>query len=330
VEGEEHMGRAEAGVQIILTHIRDVFCNGVAAHTEYVLRWMASIVKFPWRKTEVMLLLFGVEGCGKSLIIDFFANMVLGTHLAFQTASPGVDVFGKFAVGTHRKLLCFCDEGGEELTKHQDALKNLITSKSIRIEKKGHDIRVEDNYTNIIVASNNPGPVRISSNDRRVVAFQCSDVYKDNVPYFTALADVLNSDGCARAFYDFLMAYDVDEQYAFQARRPLTAYYESLLISSLPLFWRYWSYKCLQQAGPGCRKSEQARTLHKDFLAWKGERDYEMVYTEARFGRELNELVASPNCGVAKVKRSTYYYDINFDELRDFLIRKRKFDENAF
>jgi hypothetical protein len=129
--------QTDAAVQSIVHHVQEVFCNGNAQHADYVLKWMANLVKFPWKKTEVLLLLFGVEGCGKSMIVDFFANMVLGTHLAFQTASPGVDVFGKFAVGTHRKLLCFCDEGGEELTKYQDALKNLITAKAVRVEKKG-------------------------------------------------------------------------------------------------------------------------------------------------------------------------------------------------
>ena len=146
-----------SNITIIIQHIKDVFCNGHQGHTDYILKWMANIIKYPWKKTEVLLLLFGVEGCGKSMIIDFFANMVLGSHLSFQTASPGVDVFGKFAVGTHRKLLCFCDEGGDELTKYQDMLKNLITSKVIRVEKKGQDIRLEDNYTNVIVASNNAG-----------------------------------------------------------------------------------------------------------------------------------------------------------------------------
>ena len=317
------------GVQLILHHIKEVFCNNNAAHTEYIVKWMSNIVKYPWKKTEVLLLLFGVEGCGKSMIIDFFANMVLGSHLSFQTASPGVDVFGKFAVGTHRKLLCFCDEGGEELSKYQDMLKNLITAKAIRVEKKGQDIRLEDNYTNVVVASNNAGPVKISSNDRRVAAFQCSDKYKDNLEYFSRLAEALASDECARAFYDYLMAYDLEEGYAFQAHRPITAYYESLMATSLPLFWRFWSMKCITlNAGT---RTEQARTLHREFLNWKNEREYETTaYTEVRFGRELNELVAAENSGITKIKRSTHHYEINFETLRRHLIKKRKFDENAF
>jgi hypothetical protein len=318
----------DAAVQAIVNHIQEVFCNGHAQHTDYVLKWMANLVQYPWKKTEVLLLLFGIEGCGKSMVVDFFANMVLGTHLSFQTASPGVDVFGKFAVGTHRKLLCFCDEGGEELTKYQDALKNLITAKAVRVEKKGQDIRLEDNYTNVIVASNNAGPVRISSNDRRVVAFQCSEVYKDDLQYFAKLAEVMGSDDTARGFYDFLMAYELEEDYPFQAKRPVTAYYESLLISSLPLIWRFWSFKCTQ--GGDSKRTEPARVLHREFLQWKSERDYEAVYTESRFGRELNEMVGIPNSGVTKIKRSTVYYEIHFETLKQYLIRKRKFDENAF
>lgn len=328
--------QTDLSVQSIVNHVKEVFCNGNVQHTDYVLKWMANLVKYPWKKTEVLLLLFGIEGCGKSMVIDFFANMVLGTHLSFQTASPGVDVFGKFAVGTHRKLLCFCDEGGEELTKYQDALKNLITAKAVRVEKKGQDIRLEDNYTNVIVASNNAGPVKISSNDRRVVAFQCSEIYKDDLQYFANLADALSNDECARGFYDFLMEYDLDEDFPFQARRPVTAYYEALLVSSLPLIWRFWSYKCMQvgagggTGGEAKRTMQPARELHREFLQWKNERDYEAVYTESRFGRELNELVIIPNSGVIKVKRSTVFYEIQPETLKQFLIRKRKFDENAF
>jgi len=327
----KNRAQTDAAVQSIVNHVKEVFCNGNVQHTDYVLKWMANLVKYPWKKTEVLLLLFGIEGCGKSMVIDFFANMVLGTHLSFQTASPGVDVFGKFAVGTHRKLLCFCDEGGEELTKYQDALKNLITAKAVRVEKKGQDIRLEDNYTNVIVASNNAGPVKISSNDRRVVAFQCSEIYKDDLQYFANLADALSSDECARGFYDFLMEYDLEEDFPFQARRPLTAYYEALLVSSLPLIWRFWSYKCIQGGGgDGKRTMQPARELHREFLQWKNERDYEAVYTESRFGRELNELVNMANSGVTKVKRSTVFYEIQSEVLKQFLIRKRKFDENAF
>ena len=321
---------ANEAVQLIIRHIREVFCNDNEGHTQYVLRWLANIIKYPWKKTEVLILLFGVEGCGKTMIIDFFGNMILGSHLSFQTASPGVDIFGKFAVGTHRKLLTFIDEAGEELSKNHDMLKNLITTATLRVEKKCKDIIVEDNYTNLIVASNNTTPIKVSSSDRRMVAFQCSDRYKDNVEYFATLSMTLRNDENARAFYDYLMQMDLDEDFPFQAHRPLTRYYESLMASSLSIFWRFLSYKCLTQGSDGGGRVEPARVLFTEFDNWKKERGYDIPYTEVRFGKELNELVNSEGSGITRIKRSTIQYELKFDLLRRYLIKKKRFDENAF
>lgn len=325
-----NIAEATQQMHMILTHIKEVFCNDVDNHAEYFMKWLANIVKYPWKKTEVLILIFGVEGCGKGMIIDFFANKVLGQHLSFQTATPGVDLFSKFAVGAHKKLLCFCDEAGEDLSKHHDQLKNLITTKTIRVEKKGQDIRTEDNYTNVIVVSNNAGPVRISPHDRRVVAFECDEKYKENFPYFTALAEATNSDECAKLMYDYLQSYNVSVEYNFQAFRPITKYYESLQAASLPVFYRFLSFKCVTQGSETSTMNFQARVLFNEFIEWKNDRSYEFPFTESKFGRELNDLTSADNSGVKKFKRNTICYEIRFDHLKTFLIRRKRFDENAF
>lgn len=328
----QDMPRANMHLQMILNHIKEVFCDNNQEHANFVYRWMANIVKYPWKKTEVLILIFGIEGCGKGIVIDFFANRILGHHLSFQTATPGVDLFSKFAVGTHRKLLCFCDEAGEDMRTNHDQLKNLITAKTIRIEKKGQDIRTEENFTNIIVASNNAGSVRVSPADRRVVAFQCDEKYKGNYNYFTNLAEATNSDECARLMYEYLMQYDLSPDYNFQAHRPMTKYYETLQVASLPIFWRFWSYKCLAQRGgeEGTVFKSTSRGVYRDFIHWKEDGGYELQYTEAKFGRELKQLSEDKDSGVKFTKRSSNMYDIRFDILQTFLISKKKFDENAF
>lgn len=328
--------QANQHMQMILNHIKEIYCNNNEVHADYMFKWLANIIKYPWKKTEVLMLIFGIEGCGKGMIIDFFANKVLGQHLSFQTATPGVDLFSKFAIGAHRKLLCFCDEAGEDLSKHHDQLKNLITTKTIRIEKKGQDIRTEDNYTNVIVASNNAGPVKISPYDRRVVAFQCDEKYKENYNYFASLSIATRSDECAKAVYEFLLHYDLPEDYNFQALRPITKYYESLQVASLPIFLRFVSFKCNTFHSTGSSSSEnsvwkvQARTLFREFTEWRKERGYENPYTEVKFGRELNELASVDGSGMRRIKCNTVFYEIQFEALQRYLIRKKKFDENAF
>lgn len=327
----QDLPKANMHLQMILNHIKEVFCEDNQEHAEFVYRWLANIIKYPWKKTEVLILIFGIEGCGKGIIIDFFANRVLGHHLSFQTATPGVDLFSKFAVGTHRKLLCFCDEAGEDMKTNHDQLKNLITAKTIRIEKKGQDIRTEENFTNVIVASNNAGSVRVSPADRRVVAFQCDERYKGNYNYFTSLAEATNSDECAKLMYEYLLRYDLSPDYNFQAHRPMTKYYETLQVASLPIFWRFWSYKCLSQRGEdGAVFKSTSRGVYRDFIHWKEDGGYELPYTEAKFGRELKQLSDDKDSGVKFTKRSSNMYDIRFDILQAFLVNKKKFDENAF
>ena len=325
-----NLPKANLQLNLVLKHIKDVFCNGVDENAEFVFKWMANIIQYPWKKTEVLILIFGVEGCGKGLIIDFFANKVLGQHISFQTATPGVDLFSKFAVGAYRKLFCFCDEAGEDLSKHHDELKNLITTKTLRAEKKGQDVRTENNFINVIVVSNNAGPVRISPHDRRVVAFECSDMRKQDYKYFSDLASAVDSDECAKEMYNFLLGYHVPPDYNFQEHRPVTKYYESLQAASLPIFYRFLSYKCVTDGSESSSLKVQARTFFTEFITWKNDRNYENAYTESRFGRDIHALVENENSGVKRIKRSSMCYEIRFDILRTYLIMKKRFDENAF
>jgi hypothetical protein len=74
----------------------------------------------------------------------------------------------------------------------------MVTNPFVRVEFKGENTRTEQNYTNFIVVTNNPWTLDISSNDRRVVAFQCDDKYKGNYDYFNKLAEATRDDECAR------------------------------------------------------------------------------------------------------------------------------------
>jgi hypothetical protein len=317
-------------MNLILRHIKEVYCNDDEEHAQYFYKWMANIVKYPWKKTQVLILLFGVEGCGKGMIIDFFAHKVLGKHVTFQTASPGVDLFAKHAVGFYRKLFVFCDEAGDDLNKNHEQLKNSITAETIRFEGKNKDTTTEPNFVNIIVASNNPGSVRVSPYDRRVVAFQCSEKYKGNHAYFNDLAAATGNDECARAMYDYLLNYDLPQQYNFQESRPITAYYESLQLASLPLFWRFMSYKCNSHAADRNICKHQASVLFDEFKEWKTRGGYDATITEKYFSREMSELARDQFSGVIKAKRNVTCYDIRFDTLRNYMIRNKKYDDSVF
>ena len=325
-----NVSKATAHLNLILDHIKNVYCNGNQEHADYLIKWFANIIKYPWHKSEVLVLIFGIEGCGKGIVIDFFARSVIGDYLSFQTASAENDLFSKFAVGSHRKLFCFCDEAGDDLKKYHDGLKNLITAKTIRVEKKGQDIRTELNFTNVIVASNNDSSVYVSCNDRRVVAFQCDEIHKDDHAYFDQLVEATENEECARLMFDYLKNYDLPENYHFQANRPVTKYYESLQAASLSVFWRFFSYQCVTKGSESNLVKYTAKALYTEFLDWKTERGYEGDYNEQKFGRDMSGLIGMKNSGVVKAKRGCICYDIRYDILQTCLIRKKKIDEDAF
>ena len=212
----------------IFDHIHHVVTEQNAVHTNWLLDWMANMVQRPHMRSQVGILLYGKQGCGKGIIIDWMRKAVLGPACSFQTADPENDILGRFANGLTNKVLvqvrkkCWFvfdfDFGSvidslthpqidevKSLVNHADALKNIITNSTLRHEKKGKDVISVDNLANLIFTSNNENALAVPSDDRRFVFFRCSSVYKGDKAYFDRLGAFLDSPGIDRLFYQFLM-----------------------------------------------------------------------------------------------------------------------------
>ena len=69
-------------VQLMLDHIKNVWCSGKEAQYEYILTWLSCIGK---RKIKSCLYLQSLEQTGKTLVIDFLENHVFGSNLVLKT-----------------------------------------------------------------------------------------------------------------------------------------------------------------------------------------------------------------------------------------------------
>jgi hypothetical protein len=176
----------EGLVEPIIRHIREVMADGDKGHTNYVIDWIANIIQKPWEKTNVAIMLYGKEGCGKGILIDWLRRSVLGAHCTHQTSDPDNDIFGRFAGGLINKVLVQIDEV-KALHAQRDKLKNIITSDTIRSEKKAVDTITVNNYANLLFTSNNDNALAVATDARRFVLFRCSAKYKGNKSYFTEL-----------------------------------------------------------------------------------------------------------------------------------------------
>ena len=313
---------AEFALAPIYKHILEVVADGNENHAQWLLDWIANIVQRPWQKSQVAIMLYGKQGCGKGIIFDWLRKNVLGPKHTFQTADPENDLFGRFSQGLVNVSLVQVDEV-KNLHEYADKIKDAITNRTVKLEKKNKDPVVVDAFANIIFTSNNENALKVSVDDRRTVLFRCNSIYKGNKQYFDSLAHHLNLDGVACWFYKILKERDLSKYpYDFQSSRPMTAYYKESQNASIPVEKRYLS-AYINGEGPTEITSDN---MYKNFQMWA---DLENVklYIKAHnaFGREMKRVHGvvvhrTKNCNIYKIDR---------ESVRNFLLENKEFDEEA-
>jgi hypothetical protein len=178
---------------------------------EWFLNWLAHIVQFPHKKTEVAVVLYDKQfGTGKSMIAEDFLKKIIGVNKMIITCKTD-KVFGKFT-NTQGKLLCVLNEAsGKETFELNEVIKESITGTTIEMEKKGIDsIQISD-YLNYIITTNNLNCIKLEEGDRRFMVFNTSSKMKGDVEYFNKLASALHDDVIMRKFYEELMNRDLSK-----------------------------------------------------------------------------------------------------------------------
>ncbi len=110
----------------------------------------------------------------------------------------------------------------------------------MRSEKKGIDVTQSENYSNLVITCNDYRVLRMEHRQRRYALFDCSDRYVGNTAYFDALRAHMDKPSVARSFYQHLMSLGPIET-NFQATRPQTAFFKSVMEDSIPPIGTYLS-----------------------------------------------------------------------------------------
>lgn len=244
---------------------------------EYVLNWLAHVVQKPWRKTEVCVLLYGVQGCGKSTIGEYLLRKIIGETKMIIT-SKADKMFGKF-VNTQGKLLAVLNEcSGKDTFNICDILKDAITMTTTEQEKKGVDAVAVTDYTNFIFTTNNINSVKIEEGDRRFMPIEINSVLKNNVAYFKELYADLDNDKIMRKFYEELMERKLAE-FNPSRDRPMTELRLDMLAmnkNGIKDFIEYWKMQVANNDNENCEyymiKKMKANELYEGFNHfWKVE-----------------------------------------------------------
>jgi hypothetical protein len=184
---------SEDSVKEILHHIRHNICNARADYGDYLIKWLAHMVQFPQIRPKTAIAVIGEQGTGKGVLMDFLKQMLGGERNCNTTASSTDTKSFNYALAN--KLLVVFDEATFAGDRTQsDFMKKLISEPKIRVEQKGLDAYEVENFTRVLITSNNmASAVPAGVGARRWLIMECrNDV---NTSDLKCLATIIGNNG---------------------------------------------------------------------------------------------------------------------------------------
>lgn len=157
-------------------HILDNIANGDQTGYAYILNWMAFAVQRLDEPLGVALVLIGLKGSGKSMLVQLFGYL-FGQHTFITSRME--DAVGRFNDRLETTLLLGLEEAVAPQNKAADGtLKDLITRPTLRLEGKFFSVWDAPNHLRIIVTSNNERVVRADASERRYAVFEVTNPHQ--------------------------------------------------------------------------------------------------------------------------------------------------------
>ena len=198
---KDYSKEVQLKVQKIWDHINIVWCSRKQTQFKYCQIYIAKMVS--GKKMTATIYIRSMKGIGKSCIIEFLRDWVLGTEVVYQTSDINI-LTGRFNGPLCGKMIVNLEEvqcsTQSEWRVLDSKLKNTITESRISIEKKGKDqIDVENTVTILIFANKNAIP--FTHDERRYFSPDSSSEMKGNKQYFIELYECIKDKEVAEAFY---------------------------------------------------------------------------------------------------------------------------------
>ncbi|MEM3063557.1 MAG: DUF5906 domain-containing protein [Nitrososphaerota archaeon] len=287
-------------LEVLLHHLRKVWCKDNDEIYDYLIKWFAWIFQRNESKTGVAIILHSPPGCGKSIIVDFIGNKVLGEKYYTKVNSWDklLQRFNSHLM--HKILIC-----GEELSTdnifsnkvNYEKLKSMITDDTLEIEVKYKEPIKIQNHANYVFCTNGSYGVSIERDDRRYFCLDLSSEYKNNKSYFKKLAAALN-ENTAHDFYEFLMKVNLED--FTPDHPPITESKNELIAQSLSSVHHYVAH-LVENDWCGILETTKVKAnntnitfirtdnIWNDYIAWCASTNRN-PFNQTNFYNKLNEI----------------------------------------
>ncbi|WP_158744353.1 DUF5906 domain-containing protein [Acidisphaera sp. L21] len=275
---------------LIEQHLHDVLCRGNAAHYNYLVRWLASIVQRPGTSPQVVVVARSIkEGTGKSTAAGLLLRM-FGRH--GHSATTIDEIIGEFNGVLQDKSFVSLDEAafpGDH--KAAARFRAAVTSNTIAINRKGKDRFVVSNSVAYFITSNSQWVVPAGADARRFFVLDVTEL-RDRA-YFDALYAEIEGGGI-EAFLHALLSLDLS---AFNVRDvPVTKGLQQQQRLSADDITRWIEDAVAGRVlvvgmnGGGFGQTISGPALHTAFLEWAKAQNVRKPAGASVFGRALATL----------------------------------------
>ncbi|MBX2940276.1 MAG: hypothetical protein KF880_09400 [Ferruginibacter sp.] len=194
--------KIQKSVNKIWEHIKIAWCSRNKDQFNYIKNCICKFIA--GHKLNVCLYIKGIEGLGKSIIMDFLRKFVIGEHNSYVVTDPSCFLPDRFNSQLIGKLLLILEEvpsaSSNTWTCLYNALKNWITGDTIEHKKKYCDIMQMINVATLFLISNNKA-INIGENDRRYFMPDVSTEFVGNAKYFNDLSFAIENPKVGEAFF---------------------------------------------------------------------------------------------------------------------------------
>jgi hypothetical protein len=194
-------------VQFFLQFIKEIYCNGDENAYNYLMKWLAFIIKYPYMKSRISLFLTGKQGTGKSFFAEWLANFIFGKYISNTNISglSGLTKENNFHL-LGKKFLVINELSAKKDNYHEtfDKLKSFTTEDTITIKKLYADPIVSRQTWELVFISNHINSIKIEESDRRYFCLSVSEKYLDDKPFFSSLSARISNMDFANKFASYL------------------------------------------------------------------------------------------------------------------------------
>jgi hypothetical protein len=189
-----------------IAHLKDNVAQGNKDHFNWIVGWWAQIVQQPTVKPGTSLVIRGKQGTGKTKIGEVFGSL-FGEH--YELVDDQRYVTGQFNSHMASLLVLHADEAFWAGDKRSEGkLKSLVTGYKHRLEFKGVDAILMDNFIRLFITANHDWVVPAGFEERRNAVFDISEARIRDTAFFSAIDHEMNNGG-REALLHCLLTFDL-------------------------------------------------------------------------------------------------------------------------